>query len=86
MEIKDFNSYLNDKKIDAQAFRQAEPKQWEGLKKLYEQVSPSSFTAQKLFLINPIRRKFPLKKVEELKAAEAPSLPKVMMRPKPKTQ
>jgi len=49
-------------------------------------MHPNSFTAQKLFLINPIRRAFPLK--EELPEKAVPTAaarPKVMMRPKPKT-
>jgi hypothetical protein len=85
MEIKDFDSYLIDKKIDAQAFKNADFAQWEKLKMLYDQVSPSSFTAQKLFLINPIRRKFPLKEEVEKKEVTVQARPKVVMRPKPKT-
>jgi hypothetical protein len=86
MEIKDFKSYLIDKKIDAQAFENAEFDDWKKLKELYDQVSPSSFTAQKLYLINPIRRKFPLKEILQKKASVAQPRPKVMMRPKPKTE
>lgn len=85
MEIKDFDSYLIDKKIDAKAFKNADLAQWEKLKILYDQVSPISFTAQKLFLINPIRRKFPLKEEVEKKQVVVQARPKVVMRPKPKT-
>lgn len=51
-----FETYLQSKKIDSEAFRLAEPVLWETWKKEFEQVHPSSFTAQKLFLINPLRR------------------------------
>lgn len=86
MEIKEFEAYLTDKKIDSDAFRKVEPEQWSEFKRLYDQVHPNSFTAQKLNLINPIRRRFPLKEVPvgtEVKKTAA--RPKVMMRPKPKT-
>jgi hypothetical protein len=56
----DFNEYLKSKKIDPVAFRQAEPARWTEWNAIFEQVSPASFTAQKLYLINPVRRKFPL--------------------------
>ena len=86
MEFKDFESYLEEKKIDSAAFKKGQPEQWTEFKILYDQVHPNSFTAQKLFLINPIRRLFPI----EEKAVEKPvsatqARPKVMMRPKPKT-
>lgn len=53
------------------------------LKKLFDQVHPNSFTAQKLFIINEIRRKYPFQ--EEL---EKPVQRKPMVKPKivkPKT-
>ncbi|WP_317038920.1 hypothetical protein [Roseivirga echinicomitans] len=86
MEIKDFETYLKDKKIDSAAFQKGEPEQWGKFKALYDQMHPNSFTAQKLYLINPIRRAFPLKEeVLEKAAPTAQARPKVMMRPKPKT-
>ncbi|TCL07876.1 hypothetical protein EV198_2311 [Roseivirga ehrenbergii] len=86
MEIKDFESYLKDKKIDSDAFKKGQPEQWSKFKVLYDQMHPNSFTAQKLFLINPIRRAFPLKEeVQEKATPTAQARPKVMMRPKPKT-
>uniref|UniRef100_UPI0040474532 hypothetical protein n=1 Tax=Roseivirga sp. TaxID=1964215 RepID=UPI0040474532 len=85
MDIKDFDTFLTEKKIDAHAFKNADFAQWEKLKILYDQVSPNSFTAQKLFLINPIRRKFLLKEEAVKSEAVVQSRPKVVMRPKPKT-
>lgn len=85
MDIKDFDAFLLEKKIDAQAFKNADFAQWEKLKLLYDQVSPSSFTAQKLFLINPIRRRFLLKEEAVKSEAVVQPRPKVVMRPKPKT-
>ena len=61
MEVMEFSAYLIAKMIDEVAWKKAEPDQFDELKLLFDQVHPDSFTAQKLFLINPIRRKFPLK-------------------------
>ena len=78
----DFEQYLISKKIDPAAFQQAEPARWHEWKKLFEEMSPNSFTAQKLYLINPIRRKYTLKpSAEEPKPAAAPK-PKPVFKPK----
>jgi hypothetical protein len=61
----DFNAYLVSKKIDPDAFRRAEPLLWESWCAEFEKVSPASFTMQKLFLINPIRRKYKLSPVAD---------------------
>ena len=53
-----FEAYLSSKKIDSAAFKKAEPVLWDAWRKEFEQVHPNSFTAQKLYLINPIRRKY----------------------------
>ncbi|MCU0429681.1 MAG: hypothetical protein MUF42_06880 [Cytophagaceae bacterium] len=55
-----WDEYCNSKKINASGFKQAEPEKFEELKVLFEQVHPASFTEQKKFLINMIRRKYPL--------------------------
>lgn len=55
-----FEEYLRDRKIDSDAFRRDKPEQWENLRNLFEQVHPNSFTAQKKFIINDIRRKYHL--------------------------
>jgi hypothetical protein len=59
-----FENYLLSKKIAADAFQKAEPERFEEWKSIFEQMHPESFTAQKKFLINPVRRKYPLKASE----------------------
>ncbi len=56
-----FKGYLNSKKIDATKFEAGDPVLYEKLETVFAQTHPDSFTAQKLFLINPIRRKYILK-------------------------
>jgi hypothetical protein len=88
-----FEAYLTSKKIDSAAFQKAEPELWNNWRKEFEILHANSFTSQKLYLINPIRRKYQLK--EEV-VAESPKVPvttsastvsekpKPVMRPKPK--
>lgn len=57
-----FEEYLVQKKIDPVAFKNGDATKWQEFSHLFEQLHPNSFTAQKLFLINAIRRKYPLKK------------------------
>ena len=59
----DFELYLSEKKIDSQAFQKEEPEKWQEFLKLFSQVHPASFTVQKKFLINDLRRLYPLKVV-----------------------
>ena len=84
MELMDFHTYLSGKKIDEEAFKKDEHDKYQQLKSIFEQVHPDSFTAQKLFLNNPIRWKYPLKAEEVVKAAK-PRAVRPMIRPKPKT-
>jgi hypothetical protein len=93
-----FEDYLASKKIDAAAFRQAEPELFESWKSEFQQMHANSFTMQKLNLINPIRRKYLLKVAElpgplpvtttpatdEMKVNAKPSVPRPMIKPKPK--
>jgi hypothetical protein len=58
-----FEEYLVSKKIDQSLFKDAEPKLFQDWKTEFEQLHPNSFTAQKLYLINPIRRKYVLKEI-----------------------
>lgn len=53
-----FSEYLISKKIDEQKFKAAEPLRFEEWRALFEQVHPDSFTMQKKFHINPIRRTY----------------------------
>ena len=52
---------MTSKKIDSAEFLKAEPDLWANWKVEFEQMHPASFTAQKLYLINPVRRKYMLK-------------------------
>jgi hypothetical protein len=67
----DFEAYLISKKIDSAEFLKAEPDTWKNWKIEFDQMHPASFTAQKLYLINPIRRKYLLKE-EPAKVVGAP--------------
>jgi hypothetical protein len=68
-----FDEYLHSKKIDSAAFRAGEEDLWEGWKKEFQLLSESSFTSQKLYLINPIRRKYPFTKDIQINTSPAPS-------------
>lgn len=59
-----FEEYLEKKKINSVDFMGKEPGRWQQLKAVFDQMHPESFTAQKLFLINNIRRAYPLGKVD----------------------
>lgn len=60
MDLATFAEFLENKKINSQTFQQTEPEKWQALAKLYEQMHPESFTAQKKFLFNDLRHKYPL--------------------------
>lgn len=85
-----FEEYLISKKIDAKAFEQAEQVMALEWRQEFNQMHPNSFTAQKLFLINGIRRRFLLKvevvnqEAKDAKplASATPAKPKPIMRPK----
>ncbi|MBK8290363.1 MAG: hypothetical protein IPK96_04770 [Flammeovirgaceae bacterium] len=79
-----FEDYLISKKIDSVAFNKAEPDRWSEWKSLFEEMIPSSFTSQKLYLINPTRRKYLLKEEPTEKPKPAPVAARPVMRPKPK--
>jgi hypothetical protein len=57
-----FSEYLTQKNIDAVAFAQAEPGTYADWEQLFGQVHPESFTLQKKFLINDVRRRHQLRK------------------------
>jgi len=73
-----FTEYLEGKKIDPDLFKEQEPmlyRQWE---EIFSQLLPDSFTQQKLYLINPLRRRFPYQPI----AKKAEPVKKVGMKPK----
>jgi hypothetical protein len=83
MEDLTFASYLKSKKIDSKAFYNGQKETFESWKREFDQMHPNSFTQQKLFLINSIRREYPL-----VEKAETGEVKKPAMRPKinkPKT-
>jgi hypothetical protein len=83
----DFEIYLADKKIDSQAFGDAQPEKWQSFKLLFDQVHPASFTVQKKFLLNDLRRLYPAKATEpilpETKAEEPKKAAKPVVRRAP---
>lgn len=58
----DFEKYLIEKNINPQLFKEKEPTRFQEFEQLFAQIHPKSFTAQKLYLINKIRRMYQLKK------------------------
>lgn len=84
----DFNEYLTGKKIDPAKFKAGNPEQYSEFERHFSQMHPASITAQKLFLINIIRRTYlleekpvekSLEQAEPKKAAPAgPPRPKMI--------
>ena len=64
MEELSFSAYLLQKKINEVTFFASEKVIFMDWKSLFDQIHPDSFTLQKKFHINKIRRKFPLQKAE----------------------
>lgn len=81
-----FEEYLREKKIDPDKFKTSEQEQYAELKRIFDQVHPNSFTQQKLFLINKIRRTYQLKEQLEVKKPDAAKAMRPKIKPlKPKT-
>jgi hypothetical protein len=56
-----FSEYLISKNIDESSFFATDSAVYNQWKMLFDQLSPNSFTDQKKFKINQIRRKYVLK-------------------------
>ncbi|QRR03540.1 hypothetical protein [Dyadobacter sandarakinus] len=56
----EFSEYLIQKKISPQLFREGDPARYREWSDLFETMHPESFTAQKKFLVNEIRRRYHL--------------------------
>lgn len=84
MEILDFEAFLRLKKIDPIVFRKEDQVLFEEFRNIYELVHPESFTAQKLFQINRVRRKYPFTPVPSAETPSAPGIakPKISFKPK----
>lgn len=79
-----FEEYLVSKKIDPQKFKTGEPERWQEWQDVFEEVHPKSFTDQKLFLINKMRRLYflePQKEISEVTKDVKKARP--MIKPKP---
>lgn len=78
----DFAAYLKSKKIDPEKFQKTDSVKFQQLKAVFDQMHPESFTAQKLFLINPLRRKYKWEgEDEKMESKPKPMKPRI---PKPK--
>lgn len=79
-----FDDFLKSKKIDPSSFKTGDESQYNELKGLFDQVHPSSFVQQKLFLINRIRRKHQLSEIKiKIDASPAKKIkPKMSIKPK----
>jgi hypothetical protein len=60
----EFEDYCKSKKIDSVIFKRQEPERWKELSFIFSQVSPESFTQQKKFLLNELRRLYLYKETE----------------------
>lgn len=81
-----FKEYLIGKKIDPSKFAKAELERFKEFQTLFNQIHPESFTQQKLFLINQIRRKYKLEESEEIKKPAPAKAMRPKIKPlKPKT-
>ncbi len=77
-----FREYLISKKIDPERFKKEDTETYRSFNMAFSQMHPESFTAQKLFLINKIRRKYLLEKIPEEKAAKPPGKVKPKIAPR----
>ena len=65
MQEADFNQYLKAKKINPHCFKESMGTRYLEFLQVFDKVSPASFTAQKLFWLNRLRREFPLPAEQE---------------------
>lgn len=86
MEPLNFKEYCRSKSIDPDLFKHSESFRFSKFEEEYNQMSPESFTAQKLFLLNEIRRRFNFVKPKDEKSkTQAVAKPKtVKLTSKPK--
>jgi len=75
-------NYLIGKKIDPDLLKKEEKELYDQFNLAFSQMHPDSFTAQKLFLINKLRRKYKLEKEPEEKTISQPKKvkPKIVPR------
>ena len=56
--MNEFHLYLISKKIEPSSFKQGNKPLFQEFERAFVQSHPASFTAQKLFMLNKLRRKF----------------------------
>lgn len=80
----EFEEYLKNKKIDPKKFKKGLPEQFEEWNSIFQKVHPESFTQQKLFLLNNLRRRYIFEELkEDKKITAARSVkPKIPLKPK----
>jgi hypothetical protein len=79
--MNDFEEYCITKKIDPVRFQSHDTVLWDSLKSLFDQVHPKSFTQQKLFIINNLRRTYLIPTVAIPKTPKTPLAPKAVVAP-----
>ena len=77
-----FDEYLQSKRIDPEAFRNHEIRQYRDWEAEFEDVHPDSFTSQKLYLINPLRRRFKLVVEKDTDKKPGPAKPAAGAKPR----
>jgi len=60
-----FSEYLVSKKINESTFQAQEPERFTKWQSDFELMHPDSFTMRYKFLLNPMRRKYSIEKVEK---------------------
>jgi len=68
----EFDDYLRSKKIDPEIFKKLAKEQYREWETIFDRVHPESFTQQKLFLINKVRREYHLQKPSQQKKTVVP--------------
>ena len=75
----EFDDYLKNKKIDPEAFKATETETYKDFRDQFLQLHPDSFTMQKLFFINVLRRKYHYVKTEDVKKEISSPRPRPVM-------
>lgn len=76
--MSEFELYLTKKRIDHKSFKDAEPERFQEWESLFMLVHPKSFTQQKLFIINQIRRRYWLEEAVKVDTPKSKTKPAVV--------
>jgi hypothetical protein len=83
--MEEFHEFLKSKVIDPDLFKKGDPAKYLECAELFEKIHPKSLIAQKLFLINSLRRKYPFKALDHEKSpTQKSNATKPKITPKPK--